>query len=528
MTPAGERKLDAFHVLFLIGVLTATTGLGVGAQAQTPQDPKRESLERARDAMERGQTLYLQERYLEAAQEFLRAYEAQPHGAFLYNAAMAHDKANQWQIAAELYQKYVDAEPNAPDAADVQERIQDLVAQHEARQAIANATSGTLLPPDPTEENPTDSTATGDGSTTTTGQRQTTSTSSNPTRRQPRQATMKSLLSIESNPRGAQVTVYKNDQVVAQGPSPLNQSLQEGEYRVTLEHPDYRTVEERVRVRAGKVYVIIVEMSQGQFLGYLHVVSDIPGARVYLDDRDEGSVGTTPFRAVVGTGPHHIWIEKAGYSEVDREIHVGLSEDVTVRVELERVSYGRLRVVANVRGASVWVGDKEVGTVPFEGNVPAGRQQVRIRARGMKDWKRRMTIQNGQLTPIRVRLKPSVNRSGAWVTATLATFLLAGGTALAVLSNQLDDDLRNDRNAGTLASDDGRFTTGKTYAFGADAAFGAGAIMGLLSLYYFVRDPLPDSEATVLEARDWANNRRLHWTPEITTNAIGGSLRWEF
>ena len=38
----------------------------------------------------------------------------------------------------------------------------------------------------------------------------------------------------------------------------------------------------------------------------------------------------------------------------------------------------------------------------------------------------------------------------------------------------------------------------------ADVAFGLSVILGGLALYYFVHDPLPPSEGSVREARDWA------------------------
>jgi hypothetical protein len=59
---------------------------------------------------------------------------------------------------------------------------------------------------------------------------------------------------------------------------------------------------------------------------------------------------------------------------------------------------------------------------------------------------------------------------------------------------------------------------------GADAAFGLGALLGILSIYYFLRDPLPDSEATVLEPRDWA----LLPYVDPAGRGGGGALRWRF
>jgi hypothetical protein len=128
----------------------------------------------------------------------------------------------------------------------------------------------------------------------------------------------------------------------------------------------------------------------------------------------------------------------------------------------------------------------------------------------------------GQLTPIRVRLRPAVTRSGAWITASLGVVFLGTGIVLGVLSSGVQDELETARGNGTLASNDPRITEGLVLSIGADVGFAIGGIMGLLSLYYFVRDPLPDSDATILEPRDWA------FSPELGPDRAGGTFRWSF
>jgi len=101
----------------------------------------------------------------------------------------------------------------------------------------------------------------------------------------------KSLLSVRTNPEGATVHVLRAGTEVASGPAPFAHTLDHGRYLVRIDHPDYQTVEQEMRVEPGKVYVVIVEMSQGQFLGYLRVASNVAGANVYVDDRDQGPRG---------------------------------------------------------------------------------------------------------------------------------------------------------------------------------------------------------------------------------------------
>ena len=107
---------------------------------------------------------------------------------------------------------------------------------------------------------------------------------------------------------------------------------------------------------------------------------------------------------------------------------------------------GRLRVVANIEGARVIVDDVQVGVVPFEGQVSAGPHRVRVESDGMKAFEQQVTIRNGQLTPMRVRLRPGVDRGSAWVTTVFTALFIGGGVTLARLAAALE------RHAGASAT----------------------------------------------------------------------------
>ena len=445
-----RRWIGAFSLLFL--------GLAAVGTAQAQDESS--SMQRAREHMERGQTLYLQARFEEAAAEFEAAYEAQPFGAFLFNAGAALERAGQAARAAEFFEQYLTRDPSAADAAEVRTRI--------ARLRAGAATQAPQAPPDEVPDE------------------------------------FKSLVSVRTNPEGATVRVLAAGRDVATGPSPFAHTLDAGRYTLRIEHPDFQTVEQQMRVEPGRVYVVIVEMSQGEFLGYLRVVSNVPGAEVFIDDREQGARGRTPWEGPIATGRHHLWIERPGYrtQEIDAEVNVG--EDVTVRVDLTRVDFGRVRVVSNVTGARVSVDGQQVGVVPYEGEVGSGPHRVRVEADGMKAYEAQIDVRPGQLTPLRVRLRPDVGRGGAYVSAVFSALFLGAGIGLGVVGFDFHNQVQAEVDAGTLASDDNRLDVGMGLYIGADAAFGLSLIVGVLALYYFLYDPLPPSEGTILETRDWA------------------------
>jgi len=530
-----------------VAAASATPDAPVAA-ASAPPGATRASLEAAREHMEQGQARYQAGDFEAAIHEFEAAYAARSFSAFLYNAGVAAERLGQWSRAADFYERYLTGDPHSSDAADVRRNVDNLRTRALAEQPVQPIVtvtttvehhvveSGTETPTGttptettptgttPTETTPTETTPTG---TTPTG---TTPTGTTPTGTTPTvdglaettTQVMKSLLSVQTEPAGATVTLRRGDRVVATGPSPFAQTLDEGEYALSVEHPDYRTIGERVRVHAGKVYVVIVEMSQGHFLGYLQVVSDPPGANVFIDGREQGAAGQTPFRSVVDTGTHHLTLERAGFAPEERDVEVDVGAELRLNVPLARVDYGRLRVVASQPHARVLVDGEEVGEVPYEGQVSPGSHEVEVEADGMKTFSADVTIERGQLTPVRVRLRPRQGRSAAWTTLILGVGSAGAGLYLGMRGTDLRDQLSAERDAGTLGSDDPRILRGRLFYYGADVAYGLGALLGVFSIYYFLRDPLPDSDGRVLEPRDWA------LSPSFDRDGAGATLTGRF
>jgi hypothetical protein len=468
-----------------------------------PAAPQRETtsnpMEVAREHMERGQALYGAARYIESAEEFLRAYEAQPFAAFLYNAGVAYEKVDDPGRAADYFERI--------------ERLRGLARAREqelAAQALTQSTDSAEAARAQTElESAKKRLAELESQLAALGGRE----------------AFKSLLSVQSKPQDASITLKGADGRVIEtgtGTPAFSRTLDEGRYYVEVAHPKYKTISTPLTVAPGKVYVIIVEMSQGQFLGFLRVVSSVPGASVYVDKKEEGALGRTPFQNATPTGTHHIWIEKPGYKPIERDIEVGVGDDVLLKVELERVDYGRIRVVASRPDAEVYIDGQLKGKVPLEVDVGHGQHEVRVSAEGMKDWEDKVQVERGQATPVRVKLRPRVGRAGAWVTAGVGVAVLGGAIATGVIGKKLQNELDSDLDKQTLLENDERIKRGKIMYIASDVGYGLALILAGLSTYYFLRDPLPDSEGRVLQPRDWTLN------PYIGPSGAGSHFQLSF
>jgi hypothetical protein len=463
---------------------------------------ERRPMDVAREHMDRGQALFGAGRYIESAEEFLRAYSAQPFAAFLFNAGVSYEKNDDPGRAADFFDRFLQADPQVAGAQKLRarvDRLRGLARAREQERTLAAAASNS---------NTQDAAAQAEleqakarlleleAQLSALGGRD----------------AFKSLLSVQTTPEDAAVSLKTSaGQVVSAGPgASFSSSLDEGDYIVEVAHPKYKTISTPLHVVPGKVYVIIVEMSQGQFLGYLRVTSSVPGASVFVDKHEEGALGKTPFENPMRTGKHHLWVEKPGYKPVERDIEVRIGEELVIPVPIERVDFGRLQVVASRPDAKVHVDGKTLGTVPLEVDLPHGKHDVRVSAEGMKDWKTEVSLERGQATPVRVKLRPAVSRAGGWVTAGAAAAVLGGSVAVGLIGKGLHDDLDRDLRAGVLVSDDDRVQRGKYMYWGADAGFVVTLGLAGLATWYFVRDPLPDSEGRTLVPRDWAFSPTLH------------------
>lgn len=479
----------------------------------------RAQLEEARGHMERGQAYFLQGRYAEAAVEFDTAYGVHPFTAFLFNAGVAYETGGDLRRALEYFDRYVSLETNASERTEVQTRADGIRGRIEAREAalaerraaqeaarLAAEAAGEEPPPivdEPEEPEVVPAAPAAEAV-----------------------SQLLSLVAVETEPEGASVIISRGDEVLVSGPAPLTQTLDQGHYHIVIDHPDYNRFERDFDVQPGVLNRLFLNLSQGEFLGYVRVLSEPPGASVYIDDREQGARGQTPFEGPIQIGEHRVWVERPGFEVVEREFEIGVGEEVRLEVPLERVSYGRLRVLGNLRGARVFVDGAPVGAVPCEVQVDAGPRAVRVTYDGMKDWETIVDVERGQLHPIRVRLKPAMGRGGAIAAGVIGALFLGGAIGASVYVDDLYTQLDRERQAGLLQGDDERLETGFWVSIAQYVGYGVAGVGALLALFYGIYDDLPPSEGTVLDPRDWT--LLPMFSPAADGTVIGLSLRGVF
>jgi hypothetical protein len=454
------------------------------SQAKPKAAPVVTNVDSIRHFMEKGQSLFLGGQPLRAAEIFDAGYELHPYSAFLFNAGVALEKGGKLTEAVEHFRKYLEVDPKAPDSADVKKRIERVEQLVEEQRQAARENK----PPQetPKAENETD-------------------------------MATKSLVVIETEPAGAPLRIFRRmtgDTLfdprgsnpdwseIVEGKSPTNASLDVGQYHVVVDRfEDNNPGDTSFEVLAGHVLQVKVNLSQGQFMAHLRLTSNVEHAKVYLDDpkREKEPWGKTPLSDFLPAGDHVLVVAATGYAPVKRKVSFARAEQQELRVELERLDVGSLRVSSNVDGTQITLDGKPAGEYvsdkpPIEiTNLSAGAHFIRLTARGRKTLETEISIPKGQALPVTAHLVVTPPRGAAWTQAIVGGVLLGGGLYLGLESNRLYDELKRDRNHGTLANDDSRVLRGKLFSIGADVAFLGGAIFGGLSTYNFLSDPLPPS-----------------------------------
>ena len=491
-------------------MLVATTiGISsVGVALAGPKNVPVTNVDSIRKFMEKGQGLYLGGHPLRAAEVFDAGYELHPYSAFLFNAGVALEKGGKYAEAIEHFNKYIEVDPKAPDLAEVKKRIERVERLIEEQKK-----STTTKPP---SGDPDNSSKENEGAT-------------------------KSLVVIETEPTGAPLRIFRRIEgdaafdvtsgnptwsQIVDGQSPMNASLDVGTYHVVVDKfEDNNPGETGFEVQAGHVIQVKVNLSQGQFMAHLRVTCNVPSAKVYLDDpkRKKDPWGKTPLSDFLPVGNHVLVVAATGYEPFKREIEVARAEQQELRVELKRLDVGKLRVISNVSGTQITLDGRPVGEFvqgkpPIEiSDLMAGKHFLRLTASGRKTLESEIEIPKGQVLPVMAHLVVLPPRGAAWTQAILSGVLLGGGIYLGLESNRLYDELNNARKDHSLDNDDPRKLRGKLFAIGADVTFLGAAVLGGLSTYNFLSDPLPPSRLVLGNAVEFDTPNQPRKTTKRTT-----------
>jgi hypothetical protein len=128
-------------------------------------------------------------------------------------------------------------------------------------------------------------------------------------------------------------------------------------------------------------------------------------AAIYLDDKQYGIVGYTPYKGTLVKGSYKLILELPGYRALGQTIAVN-TNDHEFFFPLEKTG-GSIEVQtagdANVAGATIYFDGEAKGTAPNSADASEGRHLVELKKPGFGDFAQWVTIKAGErvtLTPV--------------------------------------------------------------------------------------------------------------------------------
>jgi PEGA domain len=506
------RRLLAVSFMGLVVSLAVTTS--AAAENVAPEDAPDKDLKLAKESFEAAQTAFVREEYEKAADRFLNAFEHKPFPAFLFNAAVAFEKAKRLDQAKEYFERYLSTDPGATDAGQVRARIDALTklllpppapppvapppAPGAPPAAGAPASPGAPSPPPAAPVAPP-----------------------TPPAAEPfalPSFDTKGLVVIDSKPQGA--TIYLNDKKSGPfGKTPWHGSLEPKPVRLILESKGFKPEERAVTPQSDKLVDIYIALSEEHYLGWIEVSSNAVGALIYIDRKDIGAIGRTPYTGQLKPGKHIIYMEKQGYVAAEQTIDVKPGTATQYSWPMQTSNSGWINVAGRgATGARLLVDRMFACVAPCRTEVAPGRHKVVVEKAGMEDYDGELEVARTMETTIDVQFSPRPPRTRAISTAVTALVIVGAGAYVGHLSTQTKDGLHADIKAGVpVDNTDPRFLRGKLEAIGADVLYGFGALIAISAIATFLSHG-PDSTGAV-------DQKSLGLAPTVGPDG-GGLAAW--
>jgi tetratricopeptide (TPR) repeat protein len=490
----------------LVGIVASFGALSVmsaPAQAAEEVTPDK-ALNDAKDAFEAAQTFFVRGEYDTAAAKFLEAYNKKPFPAFLFNVAVSYEKAKQLDKAKEYFERYLNVDPNASDAAQVRLRLDvigKLLAPPPPPPAPVAAPVPGATPPPGTPPTPVAPPAAGApeppgtpapapgtvppaaGTTPAPG------TPAPPAAPPPPPPVLpdietKGLVVIDSKPQGA--TIYLNDKRSGPfGTTPWHGSLESKPVRLILESKGWKAEERQVSPRSDKLIDVYIALSEEHYLGWIEISSNVIGADLFIDRKDIGAIGRTPFTGQLKPGKHTIFLEKFGYQPLQQEIDVPAGTAMQHSLQMQPSQAGWITITGKTTQGGRLIVDEKFGcATPCRAELPPGKHKLLVERKGFEDYETTVELGQGIETTIEVQMSARPSRTHAISSGIVALVLVGAGAYVGYLSNQNKNSLQSDINSGQLIDNsDSRFLHGKVEAIGADVLYGIGAIVAATAIY---------------------------------------------
>jgi hypothetical protein len=327
-----------------------------GRAAPKPLAAKRKSLKdslsgEAREAFDRGVTLYTNRNFEGALSEFDRAYTLSKDPRLLFNMAIAERDLKRYSRALNhLSQELAEGEATlSPDEKRTAEGVREGLKQFTAP------------------------------------------------------------LTVESSEGDATVLVDGREA----GKTPLKEPLivDVGERAITVSKAGFLDATQRINISGGTQAKLTFTLEVSEKRGKLVVrAQGAPSALVFVDGLERGPA---PFEGEVTAGKHTIEIRAKGFVTESRTETIEFKSTQVMDVTL-RPEQGKVRVETDKSDNAIAIDGKPVGTGVWEGFLPPGGHQLVVTHDGMETYSSDLAVQTDQQRTVKITLKNKPGLAWYW------------------------------------------------------------------------------------------------------------------
>lgn len=214
-------------------------------------------------------------------------------------------------------------------------------------------------------------------------------------------------LQVLGNVEGAEVRVDG----LTIGTLPLSpQDLRAGDHILEVVAAGYEPLREAITIVGGmrRVLAIHLEPTAGGLAtvdttAVISVRSDTPGAVVTVDGEVVGRAPATV--SGLAAGAHDVEVTAPGHEPYRGRCVLSAGEACSLEALLFEGT-ARVRVSAEVPGATLQIDGRPAGALPYDGGVPEGREVVlAVSAPGYRRWERTVSVSAGESVAIEAPLR---------------------------------------------------------------------------------------------------------------------------
>ncbi|MCC5604807.1 PEGA domain-containing protein [Nostoc favosum] len=210
---------------------------------------------------------------------------------------------------------------------------------------------------------------------------------------------------FESVPAGAQVLVDGR----AVGTTPYTGDLDAGRRAVALAHPEFRTWESMITVKAGEAQTV-GPVQLGLPDARLAVRTEPAGADVSVSGAYRGR---TPLTLTLAPGAaHEILVTRAGYAPVTRSITLEPKAQQSLALKLE-AQLGEIVVQGEPRDAELYVDGRSRGAANQKLSLPSVPHTLEVRKAGLETFRTTLTPRPGLPQSVKYELKTAAEQKVA-------------------------------------------------------------------------------------------------------------------